>query len=81
MAEKDVKLVVVRNTAVSENHAVVAVRLDANWVILDNRWLALVRDRELTDAMPLLVLDDNGVRQFVAPAASAKLPGSASASF
>ncbi len=69
MAEKDVKLVVVRNTAVSENHAVVAVRLDANWVILDNRWLALVRDREMWRATPLFELDEHGVRQFVNPAA------------
>jgi predicted transglutaminase-like cysteine proteinase len=64
LAEADVKLVVVRNTAVGEDHAVVAVRLDGAWIILDNRWLPLVRDREMWRATPLFVLDDNGVRQF-----------------
>ena len=74
VAEADVKLVVVRNTAVGEDHAVVAVRLDGAWIILDNRWLPLVRDREMWWATPLLVLDDNGVRRFLAPGAIAKLP-------
>ena len=46
VAPKDVKLVVVRNTDASENHAIVSVRLDGAWVTLDNRRLTLVPDRE-----------------------------------
>jgi predicted transglutaminase-like cysteine proteinase len=80
LAEADVKLVVVRNTAAGVDHAVVAVRLDDAWIILDNRWLPLVHDREMPRTTPLFVLDDNGVRQFVAPGSMAKLqeiaPGS-----
>jgi predicted transglutaminase-like cysteine proteinase len=81
VAERDVKLVVVRDTAAGENHAMVAVRLDGAWIILDNRWLPLVRDREMPRARPLFVLDDNGVRRFVAPGPIAKLPEIAPGAF
>jgi predicted transglutaminase-like cysteine proteinase len=81
VAEADVKLVVVRNTAAGEDHAVVAVRFDAAWIILDNRWLPLVRDWEMPRARPLFVLDDNGVRRFLAPGSIAKLPEIAASAF
>jgi len=64
---QDVKLVVVRNTAAAEDHAVVAVRYDGNWVMLDNRWLTMVDDVEMPKAIPLFVLDEGGVREFVSP--------------
>jgi predicted transglutaminase-like cysteine proteinase len=63
--QQDVRLVVVHNKAAGEQHAVVAVRLDGDWFILDNRWLALVRDREIWRATPLFELDDSGVRRFL----------------
>jgi predicted transglutaminase-like cysteine proteinase len=78
---EDVKIVVVRNKTASENHAVVAVLVDGAWVILDNRWLALAPDRELSRATPLFAINENGVRQFVAPTANATLRDSAPASF
>jgi hypothetical protein len=68
-----VRLIVVREDAERENHAVVAVRLAGEWLILDNRWLALVRDREMSRATPLYELDGNGVRRFVDPAPLARL--------
>jgi hypothetical protein len=52
-----------------------------HWIILDNRWLPLVPDREMWRATPLFVLDDNGVRQFVAPESIAKLQQIAPGSF
>lgn len=78
--QQDIRLVVVRNNAAKEHHAVVTVRLDGNWIILDNRWLALVRDREMWRATPLFELDDNGVRRFVGPAPRATLPQAGSGS-
>ena len=81
VASKDVKLVVVRNIDASENHAVVAVRLDGAWVILDNRRLPLLTDREIRHATPLFVIDEDGVRQFVTPTANARLRDGAPASF
>jgi predicted transglutaminase-like cysteine proteinase len=65
VADDDVRLVIVRNLAADEDHAVTAVRLDGNWIMLDNRWLTLVEDNEMDRVIPLFVLDDAGVRQFV----------------
>jgi len=79
VAEDDVRLVMVHNLAVGEDHAVVAARLDGSWLILDNRWLALVADVEMYRAVPLFVMDNTGVMQFepttvYASHASAPLP-------
>ncbi len=64
---QDVKLIIVRNTAANEDHAVVAVRDSGEWTILDNRWLTLVKDVEMPKIIPEFVLDDDGVREFVPP--------------
>jgi predicted transglutaminase-like cysteine proteinase len=73
VAPQDIKLVVVRNVDISENHAVVAVRIDSAWVILDNRSLALAPDREIWRATPVFEIDEDGVRQFLTPTANARL--------
>jgi hypothetical protein len=49
----------------NEDHAVVAARVDGEWLILDNRTLTLVRDTNLTRAVPVFVLDQVGVWRFV----------------
>jgi predicted transglutaminase-like cysteine proteinase len=67
VAEEDVKLVIIRNTAAGEDHAVAAARLDGHWIVLDNRWLALAADADMRDAVPLFVLDGDGARKFTAP--------------
>lgn|SRR5579862_793309 len=80
VSPQDVKLVVVRNTAANEDHAVVAVRNDGDWVILDNRRLMLLKDVEMPDAIPLFVLDDDGAWQFQNPTLVAKRQTAAPAS-
>jgi predicted transglutaminase-like cysteine proteinase len=65
IAAKDVKLVVVRGLVVDEDHAVVAVRLDDSWLILDNRRLALVNDIEMRRVIPLFVLGSDGVKKII----------------
>jgi predicted transglutaminase-like cysteine proteinase len=65
VATADVRLVVVRDLAFGEDHAVAAARLNGDWFILDNRWLTLVEDSELRRTVPLFVLDHTGVKQFV----------------
>jgi len=72
IAAADVRLVVVRNTAVNEDHAVAAVRVDGDWIVLDNRWLTLVAAADMPKAIPLFVLDETGVRQFAVPAIAAR---------
>ena len=63
-AEQDVKLVIVHDTVVNQDHVVVTVRFNGDWMVLDNRWLALVRDVDFPRSIPLYVLDENGVRRF-----------------
>jgi predicted transglutaminase-like cysteine proteinase len=64
--ESDMKIVILTSAFPNEDHAVLAVRVEREWLLLDNRRLALVRDTELTRATPKLVLDQAGVRRFVA---------------
>jgi predicted transglutaminase-like cysteine proteinase len=80
VAAADVKLVIVRNTAANQDHAVVAVRDDNNWIVLDNRWLTLVDDVAMPNTIPLFVLDDAGVREFAPTAAWATRQTAAPAS-
>jgi predicted transglutaminase-like cysteine proteinase len=77
----DVKLVIVRNLAANEDHAVTAVRLDGDWVMLDNRWLTLVADSEMPRTIPLFVLDGGGVREFSSPTLIGARRASTPASF
>jgi predicted transglutaminase-like cysteine proteinase len=66
IAADHLRLVIVH--ARSGNHMVVAALWQDRWFILDNLTLALVPDA-LSDYVPLLVLDDKGVRSYVvAPA-------------
>ena len=64
ISRDDVKIVILKNTFPSEDHAVVAVRVDHQWLILDNRTLTLVRDTDVTRATPEFILDDQGARRF-----------------
>ncbi len=65
IAADDVKLMIVHNTAAHEDHAVTAARLDGAWIILDNRWLRLIEDKAMPDAVPLFALGSEGVRRFL----------------
>jgi predicted transglutaminase-like cysteine proteinase len=67
IAADDLRLIILRDLSLGEDHAVVAVHDDGRWVVLDNRRLALVADVDLRRAVPLFVLDQDGVRQYVMP--------------
>ena len=64
IAEDDVSLVILHDLTVGENHAVVAVRLDGDWIVLDNRWFALVEDVETRRVVPLFVLNHDGTKLY-----------------
>jgi predicted transglutaminase-like cysteine proteinase len=72
VAEDSVRLVIVRDLANGEDHAVVAARLDESWIVLDNRRLRLVVDTDMPRVRPLFVLDRDGVKQFTPPTAVAR---------
>jgi predicted transglutaminase-like cysteine proteinase len=60
----DVKIVILKNFFPNEDHAAVATRVDGQWLILDNRTLTLVRDTDVTRAIPEFALDHEGVKRF-----------------
>jgi predicted transglutaminase-like cysteine proteinase len=79
VSKDNLRIVILRNILPSEHHATVAVRADAKWLILDNRTLTLVRDLDITRAIPEFVLDENGVRRFVWASRSQRAASSAKA--
>jgi predicted transglutaminase-like cysteine proteinase len=64
VAAEDVRFVIVYDLAAGGSHAVVAVRLDDGWIMLDNRWMPLADDREMHRVIPLFVFDRDGVKRF-----------------
>ncbi|MGJ5176992.1 transglutaminase-like cysteine peptidase [Bradyrhizobium oligotrophicum] len=66
-AETDLKLLLVRDLAVRQDHAVLAVRIDGKWFVLDNRRATLLEGRDLQSFMPLFAIDHRGVNLFAAP--------------
>lgn len=67
MPQADLKLLLVRDLAVRQDHAVLAVRLDGKWSVLDNRRATLMEGRDLQSFMPLFAIDARGVSLFAAP--------------
>jgi predicted transglutaminase-like cysteine proteinase len=65
ISESDVKVVIFKNLLPREDHAALAVHVDGQWLILDNRTLTLVSDTDVTRAIPEYLLDQNGVSRFV----------------
>jgi predicted transglutaminase-like cysteine proteinase len=67
-AADHLRLVIVHARGQSSNHMVLAVLWEDHWFILDNLTIVLVPD-EVSEYVPLLVLDDKGMRSYVASAA------------
>lgn len=71
----DLQLVLVRDRAVRQDHAVLAARLDGRWLLLDNRFSTLMVDSDAARFTPLFAIDHQGVHLFAAPYARRPLPG------
>ena len=57
---RDLRLVVVRDTKLEQDHAILAARLDERWVVLDNRRLLLLEDRDVRNYRPLTAFASGG---------------------
>lgn len=68
----DLKVLLVKDMRLYQDHAVLAVRRDGHWLILDNRWSLVVEDREARTLIALYALDHDGVKLFAAPYLSSK---------
>jgi len=63
--EEDLRLMIVRDAKVREDHALVTARFEGRWLVLDNRWLALAEDTELPRFDPLFSVGPEGVSRLV----------------
>jgi predicted transglutaminase-like cysteine proteinase len=64
VAVDDLRIVVLRHDILEEDHAVVAARLDGNWLMLDNLHMVMVEDQNVRGYHPLFLIDRNGVKLY-----------------
>lgn len=71
----DLRLVLGRDRAIRQDHAVLAARLEGRWLILDSRLSELVDASGADNFTPMFALDQRGVQLFAAPYARLPLSG------
>jgi predicted transglutaminase-like cysteine proteinase len=64
LAEEDLRLVIVRDQRTRGDHAVLTVRHDGHWLVLDNRHFNLVDANGVPSLVPLFALGADGVQTF-----------------
>jgi predicted transglutaminase-like cysteine proteinase len=63
----DLRLVIIREPATGEDHAVVMARADGRWRVLDNRTFVMIDDSGLSKYRPLFAIDAEGAKRFDQP--------------
>ena len=69
IAIDNLRLLIVRDNARQTEHAIVAVRYEQQWLILDNRTFTMLNAEQSRHYYPLFVLDYRGTRTFATVAA------------
>ena len=67
VAAADLRIVLARDNALGEDHAVLAARHDGRWLILDNRRADVAAESDVRHLAPLFAVDQDGVKLFAAP--------------
>ena len=67
VSQADLRLLLVRDRAVRQDHAVLAVRHNDHWLLLDNRYSILLDEKDAGQFTPLFALDHGGVKLFASP--------------
>lgn len=78
ISRADLRLVIMRENATGEDHAVVAARADGRWHILDNRFFAMVEDTEINKYKPVFAIDAEGIKRFQQPEIAVAMLGAPS---
>ncbi len=63
----ELRLMLVHDRSVRQDHSVLAARHDGHWLILDNRWTQVPRDGDVRSFTPLFAINAKGVKLFAAP--------------
>jgi predicted transglutaminase-like cysteine proteinase len=69
IARDDLRLLIVRDNLRQAEHAIVGVHYEGEWLILDNRTMAMLTAEQSRYYFPLFVMDYQGVRAFSTVAA------------
>jgi len=67
VAAEDLRLVIIRENATGDDHAVVAARYDGHWRVLDNRTFLMIEDNGFGKYRPLFAIDAEGAKRFEQP--------------
>jgi predicted transglutaminase-like cysteine proteinase len=67
VAAADLRIVLARDMALREDHAVLAARQEGRWLILDNRRAEMLEDNAERGLAPLFAINHEGVEMFAAP--------------
>ena len=65
LSRDDLKIAILHNFWPSEDHALLAARVNGEWLILDDNKLALVRDTDIIRAQPKFLLDQDGAHRLM----------------
>jgi predicted transglutaminase-like cysteine proteinase len=61
----DLRIVILRDDIREEDHAVVAARLDGNWLMLDNLHMVMAEDQLVRDYYrPIFLINQDGVKRY-----------------
>jgi predicted transglutaminase-like cysteine proteinase len=67
----DLRIVILRDDIRKEYHAVVAARLDGDWLMLDNRHMVMVKDQQVREYHPVFLIGHGSIKLYPdAPSAS-----------
>jgi predicted transglutaminase-like cysteine proteinase len=67
VAAEDLRILLVRDVVINEDHAVLAAHQSGHWLILDNRNMRLIEDNDIKHYMSLFAIDQSGVKLVAAP--------------
>src|SRR5258708_1904513 len=62
----DLRIILGRDRAIRQDHAVLAARLDGHWMILDNQRSELIEDSRVVNLTPVFAIDQRGVHLLAA---------------
>jgi predicted transglutaminase-like cysteine proteinase len=60
----DLRIVILRDDIRKEDHAVVAARLDGDWLMLDNRHMVMARDQQVREYHPVFLIGHGGIKLY-----------------
>jgi predicted transglutaminase-like cysteine proteinase len=67
VAANDLRLIIIRETATGDDHAMVAARVEGHWRMLDNRTFLMIEDNGFGKYRPLFAIDAEGAKRFEQP--------------